>query len=41
MKIATLEKIHELLKAEAQTPHFKKKGGVSTGNSRPALTMAG
>lgn len=26
MKIATLEKIHELLKAEAQTPHFKKKG---------------
>ena len=40
MKIATLEKIHELLKAEAQTPHFKKRG-VSTGNSRPALTMAG
>ena len=39
MKIATLEKIHELLKAEAETPHFK--GGVSTGNSRPALTMAG
>ena len=27
MKIATLEKIHELLKAEAETPHFKK-GGV-------------
>lgn len=24
MKIATLEKIHELLKAEAETPHFKR-----------------
>lgn len=24
MKTATLEKIHELLKAEAETPHFKR-----------------
>lgn len=24
MKIATLEKIHELLKVEAETPHFKR-----------------
>ena len=39
MKIATLEKIHELLKAEAKTPPLQK--GVSTGNSRPVLTMTG
>lgn len=38
MTIATLEKIHELLKAEAETPHFKR--GVHR-KRRPVLMMAG
>ena len=32
MKIATLEKIHELLKAEAETPHFKRGCPPGTSN---------